>query len=559
MRAGCCSGHHPASFGWHPLSVAGGRMAPCCSPTLVATSAAVAATRSRKAKVAALAELLARVEPEELEVVVSYLGGALRQRRTGSGLARRERPAGPATEPSLTVLEVDGAFEAMSRSPAPAPSSRAGGGRATSSVARPLTEQAWLRGVVTGNVRQGALDAVTQEAVAQVAGVPLAAVRRAAMLAGSTVAAAGAAFDGARRRWPRSGSRSAGRSCRCSPRARPTSRRRWPGCRRRRTEVAIDAKLDGIRIQVHRDGDEVLRRDPQPRRHHRPAARGRGGRAVAAGDALRARRRGARPRPTTAARGLPGHREPHRPGHRCRPSRLTSSTCSTSTAATCSTPPATSGSPRSTRWSPSSTAYAAAGHRRRRRGRRVRRRDRRRRARRRGPQGPRRRPTPPVAAARRGSRSSRVHTLDLVVLAVEWGSGRREGWLSNIHLGARDAASRRLRDARQDVQGHDRRDARLADRALHRARDSPTARATSSRSGPSRWWRSRSTASSAPRATPAASRCASPGSSATATTRAGRGRHDRDRCARTSRREPGGSDLSDAASPAGTPATSRSK
>ena len=52
---------------------------------LVATSAAVAATRSRKAKVVALAELLGRVEPDELEVVVSYLGGTLRQRRTGLG------------------------------------------------------------------------------------------------------------------------------------------------------------------------------------------------------------------------------------------------------------------------------------------------------------------------------------------------------------------------------------------------------------------------------------------------------------------------------------------
>ncbi len=49
-------------------------------------------------------------------------------------------------------------------------------------------EQAWLRGVVTGEVRQGALDALVQEGVAAAAGVPLAAVRRAAMLAGSTVA-----------------------------------------------------------------------------------------------------------------------------------------------------------------------------------------------------------------------------------------------------------------------------------------------------------------------------------------------------------------------------------
>jgi DNA ligase-1 len=44
-------------------------------------------------------------------------------------------------------------------------------------------------------------------------------------------------------------------------------------------------------------------------------------------------------------------------------------------------------------------------------------------------------------AGRRGAswvKVKPVHTLDLVVLAVEWGSGRRQGWLSNIHLGARD-------------------------------------------------------------------------------------------------------------------------
>ena len=82
-------------------------------------------------------------------------------------------------------------------------------------------------------------------------------------------------------------------------------------------------------------------------------------------------------------------------------------------------------------------------------------------------------------AGRRGSawvKVKPVHTLDLVVLAVEWGSGRREGWLSNIHLGARDPDVRRVRDAGQDVQGHDRRDARLADRAVHRAGDSPDRR-----------------------------------------------------------------------------------
>ena len=71
----------------------------------------------------------------------------------------------------------------------------------------------------------------------------------------------------------------------------------------------------------------------------------------------------------------------------------------------------------------------------------------------------------PYEAGRRGAawvKVKPVHTLDLVVLGVEWGSGRRRGKLSNLHLGAR-GAGRRVRDARQDLQGPDRRDARVAD------------------------------------------------------------------------------------------------
>ena len=50
----------------------------------------------------------------------------------------------------------------------------------------------------------------------------------------------------------------------------------------------------------------------------------------------------------------------------------------------------------------------------------------------------------PYAAGNRGSswlKVKAVRTLDLVVTAVEWGSGRRKGWLSNLHLGARDPAT----------------------------------------------------------------------------------------------------------------------
>ncbi len=119
-------------------------------------------------------------------------------------------------------------------------------------------EQAWLRAVVTGNVRQGALDAVTQEAVAQVAGVPSQpyAVPRCSPAARSQPPGR---RSRARRSWPRSALRWGGRSCRCSPPAPPTSPRRWPASPpTATTEVAIDAKLDGIRIQAHRDGDDVI-------------------------------------------------------------------------------------------------------------------------------------------------------------------------------------------------------------------------------------------------------------------------------------------------------------
>ena len=68
------------------------------------------------------------------------------------------------------------------------------------------------------------------------------------------------------------------------------------------------------------------------------------------------------------------------------------------------------------------------------------------------------------------------HTFDLLVIGVEWGYGRRQGWLSNIHLAARDPSHRGAGDARQDVQGNDRRAAPLADRALRgRSRPAVTA------------------------------------------------------------------------------------
>ena len=126
-------------------------------------------------------------------MATAYLAGVLRQRRTGLGW-RSTREAPPAAdEPSLEVLEVDAVFAELAGLSGPGSRSvrestaAALFGRAT------LAEQRWLVGAITGNVRQGASDALVQEAVAKVAGIPVAAVRSAAMLAGSTRAVVGIA------------------------------------------------------------------------------------------------------------------------------------------------------------------------------------------------------------------------------------------------------------------------------------------------------------------------------------------------------------------------------
>ena len=226
---------------------------------VVATSNAVAATRSRKAKVAAIADLLGRTAPEEVETVTAYLGGTLRQRRTGLGWRSMGDLPAPAGAAELEVLEVHAAFGTIAALAGPgSQAARAAAvaelfGRATAE------EQAWLRGVVTGEVRQGALDALVQEAVALASGVPLAAVRRAAMLVGSTVAVTVAAMTGGEPALAELGLE-VGRPVlpMLASSAPDLDAALAKAAGAAGGEVAVDVKLDGIRIQVHRDGDDVL-------------------------------------------------------------------------------------------------------------------------------------------------------------------------------------------------------------------------------------------------------------------------------------------------------------
>jgi len=407
---------------------------------LVATSNAVSATRSRKAKVAAIATLLAAAAPEEIETVTAYLGGTLRQRRTGLGWRSLTTLPEPADVPSLSVLEVHESFDRIAAlAGAGSQAARAAAvvelfGRATAD------EQAWLRGVVTGEVRQGALDALVQEAVAQAAGVPLTAVRRAAMLAGSTVSVTVAAMTGGEEALTGFGLE-VGRpvlpmlASSAPDVAAALAKATGAGA----VPVSVDVKLDGIRIQVHRDGDDILvatrtleditARLPEVVAVARaiPASR-----FVLDGEALALDEDG-RPRPfqETASRAAQHAGVAvtpyffdvlHHDGE-----DLLDAPGSERFAALDRLVPVEHRVPRLVTAEPADAQVfledaLRAGH----EGVVV------------------KNLAAPYDAGRRGAawvKVKPVHTLDLVVLAVEWGSGRRRGWLSNIHLGARDPAT----------------------------------------------------------------------------------------------------------------------
>ncbi|MEO5851605.1 MAG: ATP-dependent DNA ligase [Nocardioides sp.] len=404
---------------------------------VVETSAAVAATRSRKEKVAALAACLARADEAELEAVTSYLGGALLQRRTGVGWRGAGARVEPASEPTLTVTRVHEGFAHLAA--LGGTGSQAARAAALSRVLGLATaaEQAWLRGAITGAVRQGALDALVQEAVAIAAGVPLPVVRRAAMLAGGTVPIVVAAFNGGAEALAAVGLE-VGRpvlpmlaSSAPDVTAALAKAGAVPG-----HPVAVDVKLDGIRIQVHRDGDvvriatrsldDITDRLPEVVAVVRalPADR-----VVLDGEALALDDAG-RPRPfqETASRTAQGAGVTVTPYFfdllHLDDQDLLDAPGSERLAALAALVPDAHLVPRLVTDDPGAaeefTRRALAdGH----EGVVVKDLD------------------APYAAGRRGSswvKVKPVHTLDLVVLAVEWGSGRREGWLSNIHLGARD-------------------------------------------------------------------------------------------------------------------------
>ena len=226
----------------------------------VATASAdVRSTGGRRAKVARLSQCLreaaATADAGLVAVVFSYLTGVLPQRRTGLGpaaLRGAPPPAGADGEP-LTVQEVDAAFTRAEQL------SGAGSTTARRALLHGLlsraTEPEWrlLAGLVTGELRQGAQEGVLLDALADAAQVPAPVVRRAVTVAGSAAEVAVAALvDG-----PQALARF---SLRVGTALGPMLARSAPDVATALEQVspaAVEWKLDGIRVQVHRDGRDV--------------------------------------------------------------------------------------------------------------------------------------------------------------------------------------------------------------------------------------------------------------------------------------------------------------
>ena len=407
---------------------------------VAAASEEVGTTSSRLAKTARLATLLGAAEPDEIPVVVSWLSGELPQRQIGVGWAALRSLPTPAGTPSLTVGAVDAAFSEIKAISGKGSQTRRAQLLADLFGAGTDVEQVFLRRLLGGDLRQGALIGLMVDAVARAVGVPAADVRRAAMLGGDLPAVATAALTrgaDALAEFRLQVGRPVG------PMLAQTAASVGDALERLGGGAVFEAKLDGARVQIHRAGDDVsiytrslddvtarlpevvaatlalpvstliadgeaiaLRPDGRPHKFQVTASRF--GRSVDI-EAARA----AQPLSVFFFDVL------HRDGV-----DLLDAPGEERAAVLAQIVPPDQRVDRLITSDPGAAQKfleltLAAGH-----------------------EGLMAKSvTAPYEAGRRGAgwlKVKPVHTLDLVVLAVEWGSGRRTGKLSNIHLGALD-------------------------------------------------------------------------------------------------------------------------
>jgi DNA ligase-1 len=240
---------------------------------VVEVSAGVTATSARNAKIAQIAALLARAEPGQVAVAVAVLSGELLQGQIGVGYATigdlfRAADAAGAEDGGnagpLTLTEVNEAFAAIGAVTGPGSVALRRQQLAALFARATDREREFLVRLLAGDLRQGALEGVMSEAVAKAAGVPAEEVRRAHQLGGSLPEVAEAALGGAGRDGTPSVERALaalrGFTLRVGRPARPMLAASAPDVAAALAKIspaAAEWKIDGIRIQVHRAGDEV--------------------------------------------------------------------------------------------------------------------------------------------------------------------------------------------------------------------------------------------------------------------------------------------------------------
>jgi ATP-dependent DNA ligase I len=409
---------------------------------IVETSAVVAATSGRGEKIERVAALLRRLEADEAAIGVAYLSSQLRQRQIGVGYASiRDLPA-PADAPSLTLVDVDSALETVGQLAGRDSQAERRRqlmqlfGRATAS------EQDFLIRLIVGELRQGALEGVMYDALARALGVPLADVRRAVMLRGDLGAVAEAGM-----REGLAGLHAFG--LQVGQPLQPMLAQSAPSVAsalERTSPAAIEWKLDGARVQIHvldgsvrvftRSLDDITDRVPELVE----IARALPVRSVVLDGEVLALRADGRPHPFQVSASRFGSRldvERLRTTLPLTPfvfdilhldgEDLVDRPESARHAILAATVPERWRAPRIVT-SDVLEAQRFVDD-----------------ALERGHEGVLVKALDSTyEAGRRGAgwiKVKPVHTLDLVILAVEWGHGRRHGWLSNLHVGARDAVS----------------------------------------------------------------------------------------------------------------------
>jgi DNA ligase-1 len=215
--------------------------------SLVSTSAQVAATSGRLAKIKQLADLLKQARPEEIELVIAYLSGSIRQAKVGVGWASLQTARGePAQTPTIEIRDVDLTLDLVANT------SGKGSARAKTKQLRDLfarataEEQDFLFRLLTGELRQGALEGIMVEAVAKARDLPASDVRRALMLAGNL----GAVAQGDLKSF----------AIELFRPIKPMLSKTAADVDEALAELgpaAFEYKLDGIRIQVHKKGEQV--------------------------------------------------------------------------------------------------------------------------------------------------------------------------------------------------------------------------------------------------------------------------------------------------------------